>query len=65
MTTTLDQIQDEGGVYGVAMVAPSVTPYPTVNPSFRVFTMDASSLTLTGYQQYTLNLTMANGISEL
>ena len=56
-----DQIQDEDGVYGVALVAPPVTPYPAVNPSFRVFTMDPNSLMLTGYQQYHLNLTKANG----
>ena len=59
-----EQIQDEDGVYGVAMVSPSVTPYPTVNPSFRVFTMDVNSLKLTRYQQYHLNLTMANGLSH-
>ena len=57
------QIQDEDGVYGVALVSPPVTTYPAVNPSFRVFTMDPDSLMLTGYQQYHLNITKANGIT--
>ena len=57
------QIQDEAGVYGVALVSPPVTSYPAVNPSFRIFTMDPDSLMLTGYQQYHLNLTKANGMT--
>ncbi len=56
------QIQDKDGVYGVALVSPPVTTYPAVNPSFRIFTMDPDSLMLTGYQQYHLNITKANGI---
>ena len=44
------------------MICPSVTPYGRSNPSFRVFTMDSSSYQLTGYQQYHLNLTLANGM---
>ena len=59
------QIQDEDGIYGVALVSPPVTTYPAVNPSFRVFTMDPDSLILTGYQQYHLNITKANGITKI
>ena len=55
------QIQDEDGVYGTVMVCPSVTPQGRSNPSFRVFTMDASTFQLQRYQQYHLNLTLANG----
>ena len=57
------QIQDENGIYGVALVSPPVTTYPAVNPSFRVFTMDPDSLMLMGYQQYHLNLAKANGMT--
>ena len=60
---TNPQIQDEYGIYGVALVSPPVTTYPAVNPSFRVFTMDPDSLMLMGYQQYHLNLTKANGMT--
>ena len=56
------QVQDEDGVYGTVMASPSVTPRSRSNPSFRVFTMDpSSSYQLLGYQQYHLNLTLANG----
>ena len=55
------QIQDANGVYGVALIAPSVTPYGHMNPSFRLFTMDADTYQLLEYQQYHLNLTKANG----
>ena len=55
------QVRDADGVYGTVLVAPSVTPYGFMNPSFRVFTMDADTLQLLGYQQYHLNLTKANG----
>lgn len=51
------------GVYGVALVAPSVTPYGHINPSFRVFTMEKQhrSIRLLNYTQYHLDLTEANG----
>ena len=52
---------DDNGVYGVVLIAPSVTPRPFINPSFRIFTMNASTFELTDYQQYHLNLTKANG----
>ncbi len=55
------QIQDALGVYGVVLVSPSVTPFGHINPSFRIFTMDASSMQLLDYTQYHLNLTRANG----
>ena len=55
------QVQDKDGLYGVLMVAPSVTPYGHMNPSFRVFSMNRSSHQLLGYHQYHLNLTKANG----
>ena len=59
------QVQDADGVYGVVLIAPSVTPYGHINPSFRVFTMDADSKKLLGYEQYYLNLTLANGNLKL
>ena len=59
--TPSPQVQDADGVYGVALIAPSVTPYGHINPSFRVFTMDTDSKELLGYEQYYLNLTLANG----
>lgn len=55
------QIQDEDGVYGVVLVAPSVTPFGHINPSFRTFTMDADTMQLLSYTQYTLDLPKANG----
>lgn len=55
------QIQDTEGVYGVVLVAPSVTPFGHINPSFRVFTMDTDTMTLLGYRQYHLDLVQANG----
>ena len=58
---THTQAQDEYGVYGVVMVAPSVTPYTNNNPAFRIYTMDLIKDTLLGYDQYFLNLTKANG----
>lgn len=58
MTT---QVQDSEGVYGVVMVAPSVTPYGHINPSFRLYSMDRQTYQLQSYQQYNLNLTLANG----
>ena len=61
MTVLIIQVQDENGVYGTVMICPSVTPYGRSNPSFRVFTMDSSTYQLQGYQQYHLNLTLANG----
>lgn len=59
------QIQDANGVYGVALIAPSVTPYGHMNPSFRLFTMDADTYQLLKYQQYHLNLTKANGEARI
>ena len=59
------QIQDANGVYGVALIAPSVTPYGHMNPSFRLFTMDADTYQLLDYQQYHLNLTKANGEARI
>ena len=59
------QIQDANGVYGVALIAPSVTPYGHMNPSFRLFTMDADTYQLLEYQQYHLNLTKANGEARI
>ena len=59
------QIQDANGVYGVALIAPSVTPYGHMNPSFRLFTMDADTYQLLQYQQYHLNLTKANGEARI
>eukprot|EP00731_Ephydatia_muelleri_P015733 Em0009g157a len=57
--------QDEYGVYGVVMVAPSVTPYTNNNPAFRIYTMDLIKDTLLGYDQYFLNLTKANEMAAL
>lgn len=66
--THLDQfqlVQDEGGVYGVVLAAPSVTPYSHINPSFRLLSLDTTgSGQLRGYQQYHLNLTKANELAE-
>lgn len=56
------QVQDEAGVYGVVLVAPSVTPFGHINPSFRTFTMDAHSKQLLSYTQYHLDLPLANGM---
>jgi sphingomyelin phosphodiesterase len=53
-------IQDQEGVYGTVLVSPSVTPRGRSNPSFRLFTMDPSSRLLLDYQQFHLNLTLAN-----
>ena len=58
-------VQDEYGVYGVVMVAPSVTPYTNNNPAFRIYTMDLITGTLLGYHQYFLNLTKANEMAAL
>ncbi len=55
------QVQDNEGVYGVVMVAPSVTPYGHMNPSYRLYSMDRLTYQLLGYQQFHLNLTKANG----
>ena len=55
------QVQDADGVYGVVLVNPSVTTYGHMNPSFRIFSMDKTSLQLRGYEQYHLNITRANG----
>eukprot|EP00731_Ephydatia_muelleri_P015723 Em0009g147a len=57
--------QDKYGVYGVVMVAPSVTPYINNNPAFRIYTMDLIKDTLLGYDQYFLNLTKANEMAAL
>ena len=59
--THTHKIQDADGAYGTVLVAPSVTPYGFMNPSFRTFTMDAETFQLLDYQQYHLNLTKANG----
>ena len=48
-------------MYGTVLVCPSVTPHGRSNPSFRVFSMDPSSYQLLSYQQFHLNLTLANG----
>lgn len=55
------QIQDADGVYGVVLIAPSATTFGHINPSFRIYTMDTSTMTLLGYEQYYLNVTLANG----
>lgn len=55
------QVQDEAGVYGVVLVAPSVTPFGNMNPSFRTFTMDTEPMRLLDYTQYHLDLPLANG----
>jgi len=44
----------------VVYVAPSITPYIGVNPSFRVYEYDSSSLYLTNYYQYIADLAAAN-----
>lgn len=43
------------------MMSPSVTPQGRSSPSFRIFSMNATTYQLLGYQQYHLNLTLANG----
>ena len=52
-------------MYGTVMACPSVTPRSRSNPSFRVFTMDSISYQLMEYQQYHLNLTLANGREDV
>lgn len=63
--THMDQfqlIQDEKGVYGVVLVAPSVTPFGHINPSFRTYTMDAENMRLLDYTQFHLDLPLANDL---
>ena len=63
MLFTWFQVQDADGVYGAIMIAPSVTPYGRMNPSFRVHLLDRSNgYQLMDYEQYHLNLTKANGV---
>ncbi len=50
----------------VIHVNPALTTYPTVNPSFRVYEMDAETFTLVDYVQYRLYIDEANknGVAE-
>ncbi|XP_064390899.1 sphingomyelin phosphodiesterase A-like [Halichondria panicea] len=59
-TDQFELVQDADGVYGAVLIAPSVTTYGHINPSFRIFTMDTNTKTLLGYEQYHLNVTHAN-----
>jgi sphingomyelin phosphodiesterase len=56
-------IQDQDGVYGTIMASPSVTPQGRSSPSFRVSSMSNSTFQLQGYQQFHLNLTLANELA--
>jgi sphingomyelin phosphodiesterase len=57
-------VQDKDGVYGTVLICPSVTPYSRSNPSFRLFSMDPSSFQLQGFQQFHLNLSLANELAS-
>jgi sphingomyelin phosphodiesterase len=45
---------------GVVYIAPSVTTFWNVNPSFRVYEADAQSWELLNFEQYHMNMTRAN-----
>ena len=44
----------------VAFVAPSATTFGGVNPGYRVYTIDAQTFEVLGYETYFVNLTSAN-----
>lgn len=63
--THFDQFQYYRGFFdnipfGAAFIAPSMTTYTNLNPSFRVFEVDRDTNTLLNYQQYRLNLSKVN-----
>lgn len=45
---------------GVAFIAPSVTPYVNINPSFRIYTLNSTTFEFIDYENYYFNLTLAN-----
>lgn len=51
---------NSSNIAGLIFTAPSVTTYSNRFPSFRVYSVNASSNSLQDYTQYFLNLTKAN-----
>jgi hypothetical protein len=49
-----------GAPAGVYYIAPSVTTFTGHNPAFRVYEVDAGSMTVQDYTQHFMNLTRAN-----
>jgi sphingomyelin phosphodiesterase len=54
----------DGSPAGVVHIAPSVTTYLNVNPSFRIYSMDPNTFHLIDYEQYYLNVTNANILAK-
>jgi sphingomyelin phosphodiesterase len=50
------------GLAGVVYIAPSVTPFPNINPSYRIYVMDPNTYEIIDYEQYHLDLSEANSL---
>ena len=57
-------VQQNGKTFGSVLVTPSVTTFAHQNPSFRIYSMDASTYELLDYDQYFLNITKANELAK-
>ena len=57
-------VQQGGKTLGSVLITPSVTTFSHQNPSFRVYSMDASTYELLDYDQYFLNITKANEFAK-
>ena len=57
-------VQHGGKTLGSVLITPSVTTFAHQNPSFRIYSMDASTYALLDYDQYFLNITEANELAK-
>eukprot|EP01137_Pigoraptor_chileana_P002804 Opistho-2@42147 len=52
-----------GDPVGVAFIAPSLTTYTNLNPTFRVYEFDDATLELLDFKQYYMNMSRANEVA--
>eukprot|EP00744_Colponema_vietnamica_P002782 GILI01004336.1.p1 GENE.GILI01004336.1~~GILI01004336.1.p1 ORF type:complete len:710 (-),score=221.65 GILI01004336.1:444-2471(-) len=62
---TFKSLDDSKTPTGTAFIAPSITTYFNINPSFRLFSYDRPSSLLSGIRQYSTDLDEANRYPEV